>query len=226
MRLVDEDHEVVREVVEQRERMRARRPPLEDPRVVLDPGAEAELLQQLEVVLGALADAVRLEQAAAPLELRDLLLELPADLRHGALDRRLRGHVFGGGPDREVVELRVDLAGERVEVRDLLDLVAEERDAVGGLDVRRLDLEDVALHAEAAAAEDRVVADVLRVDQLAQHCVAVVLGSDLQVEEPLAPLLRRAEAVDAGDRGDHDDVAPREERGRRGQTEPGDVVVL
>ena len=61
MRLVDEDDEVVREVVEQRERVRARRPALEDARVVLDPVAEAELLQHLEVVLGALAEAVRLE---------------------------------------------------------------------------------------------------------------------------------------------------------------------
>ena len=111
-------------------------------------------------------------------------------------------------------------------MRDLLHLVAEERDAVRGLHVRRLDLENVALHPEAATAEDRVVADVLRVDQLAQHRVAVVLGADFQVEEPLTPLLRGAEAVDAGDRGDHDDVAAREERGRRGQTESGDVVVL
>ena len=190
------------------------------------PGAEAELLQQLEVVLGALPDAVRLEQPAVLLEHRHLLLELGADLRHGALDRRLRRHVLGRRPDREVVELRVDLTGERVEVRDLLDLVAEERDAVGGLGVRRLHLEDVALHPEPSAAEDRVVADVLRVDQLAEHGVAVVLGAELEVEQPVTPLLRRPEPVDARDGRDDHDVASREERRRRGEPEPRDVVVL
>ncbi len=149
-----------------------------------------------------------------------------ADLGHRALDRRLRRHVLGRRPDRQVVELRVHLAGERVEVRDLLDLVAEERDAVRGLGVRRLHLEDVALHPEAAAAEDRVVADVLRVDQLSEHVVAVVLGAELEVEQAVAPLLRRAEAVDARDRRDDDDVAPGEERGRRREPQPRDVVVL
>ena len=100
-------------------------------------------------------------------------------------------------------------------MRDLLDLVAEERDAVGGLLVRGLHLDDVALDAEAAAAEHRVVAHVLAVDQLAQDHVAVVLLADLEDQHALAPLLRRAEAVDARDRGDDDDVAAREERGRR-----------
>ena len=61
---------------------------------------------------------------------------------------------------------------------DLLDLVAEERDAVRGLRVRRLDLDHVALDPEAAAAEQRVVAHVLDVDQLAQHQVAVGLLAD------------------------------------------------
>ena len=166
--------EVVREVVDERERVRARRAALEDARVVLDPGAEAELLHHLEVVLGALADPVRLEHAALGLELRDLLLELGAQLVDRALDRRLRGDVLGRRPDDEVVETRVHLARDRVEVRDLLHLVAEERDAVGRLDVRRLHLDDVALDAEAPAPENGVVAHVLALDELAQHLVAVV----------------------------------------------------
>ena len=158
-------------------------------------------------------------------KLRDLRLHLGADLVDGALDGRLRGDVLGRGPDREVVELREHLARQRVEVRHPLHLVAEERDAVRGLLVRRLHLDDVAFHAEAAAAEHRVVADVLRVDELPQHEVAVVLGADLDVDHPLAPLLRRAEPVDAGDRRDHDHVAAGEERRGRREPQPRDVVV-
>ena len=70
MGLVDEDDEVLLEVVEERERVRARRAALEDARVVLDPVAEAQLLHHLEVVLGALPEAVRLEHL--PLELQFL----------------------------------------------------------------------------------------------------------------------------------------------------------
>ena len=117
--------------------------------------------------------------------LRDLRVELGADVVDGALDRRLGGDVLRRRPDGEVVELREHLAGERVEVRHLLDLVAEERDAVRRLLVRRLHLDDVALDAEAAAPEHRVVADVLRVDELAQEQVAVLLGADFEVDHPV-----------------------------------------
>ncbi len=226
MRLVDEDDEVVGEVVDQRERMRARWSALEHARVVLDPVAEAELPEHLDVVLRALPDPVCLEHAALCLELRDLLLELVADLVDGAVDGRLGGDVLRRRPDREVVELREHLAGERVEVRDLLDLVAEHRDPVRRLDVRRLHLDHVPSHSEPPAREDRVVADVLRVDQRAEHLVAVVLGADLEDQHLLAPFLRRAEAVDAAHGRDDDDVAARQQRARRAEPEPGDVVVL
>ena len=201
------------------------RPPVEDARVVLDPVAEAELPHHLEVVLGALADPVRLEHPALALEQLHLLLELVLDLVLRALDRRLRGDVLRRGEDGDRVELGEDLAGKRVEVRDLLDLVAEHRDAVGGLGVRRLDLDHVALDPEPPAAEQRVVADVLDVDQLAQHQVAVVLLADGQEDDALLVLLRRAEAVDAGDGRDDDHVAAREQVRRRRVAEPVDVVV-
>ena len=111
-------------------------------------------------------------------------------------------------------------------MRDLLDLVAEERDPVRRLLVRGLHLHDVALDAKAPAPENRVVADVLALDELPQHVVAVVLLPHLEDQHALAPLLGRAEAVDAGDRRDHDDVASGQERGGGRQPQPGDVVVL
>ena len=150
-------------------------PTLERTRVVLDPVAEAELLHHLHVVLGALPDPVRLEHLPLGLEQPHLALELGAEPVHGRLDRRLRGDVLGGREDRQVVELRVDLARERVEVRDLLDLVPEQRDPVRRLGRGRLHLDDVALDPKAPAPEQRVVAHVLGVDQLAEELVAVVL---------------------------------------------------
>ena len=110
VRLVDEDDEVVREVVEQRERVRSRRAAFEDARVVLDPVAEAELLHHLEVVLGALPQPVRLEHLPSISSSLRPLLELVTDLDDRALDRRLRGDVLRRRPDRDVVELREDLA--------------------------------------------------------------------------------------------------------------------
>ena len=124
-----------------------------------------------------------------------------------------------------MLELPEDLAGERVEVRDLLDLVAEHRDAVGRLLVRRLDLDHVALDAEAPAAEEGVVARVVDVDQLAEHQVPVGLLADRERHEPALVLLGRAEAVDRRDGGDDDRVSSGEQRRGRRVPQPVDVVV-
>ena len=225
MRLVDEDEEVAREVVDQRVRGRAGGPVVEDSRVVLDPVAEAELLEHLEVVLGPLPQPVRLEVLALGLEPLRLLLELEADLVDRALDRLLLGHVVRRRPDRDVLDLVEDLAGERVEVGDRLDLVAEQLDPVGRLRVGGVDLEHLALHPEAAAGEDRVVARVLHRDHLPEEGLALDLLPDLEQDHLLAVEVRRADPVDARDRGDDDHVAAREQSRGGGVAEPVDLVV-
>ena len=50
--------------------------PDEMPRVILDPVAEAHLLQHLEIVFGAHFQALRFEQFALRFELNDPLVEL------------------------------------------------------------------------------------------------------------------------------------------------------
>ena len=159
------------------------------------------------------------------LELRQPLAQLVlhrADRRLEllALQRIVRRRV-----DAEVLEARVHLAGHRVEVRDRLDLVAEEADPVRRLHVRRLHLDHVAADAEPAAAHDDVVALVLDVDQLAQDVLARLLLADRQEQHELGVALGRADAVDARHRGDDDDVAAREQRGGRRVAQPVDVVV-
>jgi hypothetical protein len=71
---------------------------------------------------------VRLQQLALRLEVGALLVELAADLLDRAVDRALLDVVVRRGPDRDVLEVVLDeLAGERVEVLQALDLVAEQR---------------------------------------------------------------------------------------------------
>ncbi len=98
-----DDEEVAREVVEQGERRGALRAPVEDPRVVLDAVAVAELAHHLHVVLGALAQAMGLEHLARALELLEAPAELGADLLDRALDRRPRRHVVRRRVDDELV---------------------------------------------------------------------------------------------------------------------------
>ncbi len=226
MGLVDEAHEVLGEVVDQAVRARARRAAVQDPRVVLDPGAEPDLAQHLHVVLRALAQAVGLEQLALGLQLLRARVELAADLGHRALHRAFLDVVVRGRPDRDVLQVVHDqLAGQRVEVLQALHLVAEHERAERGLGVGGEDLQRVAADAERAAAERRVVAVVLEVDELAQQLVAVHVAA---LEQDLAVVvvgLRRAEAEDRADRGDDHDVAPREQRRGGGVAQAVDLLV-
>ena len=159
-------------------------------------------------------------------ELLDALLELLLDVD----DRR--GHLLGR---RDVVRRRIDvellalgenLAGQRVDLDDALDLVAEELDARDEVVVRGLELERVATNAEAWRADScRVVALVLQVDELAQDCVAAVAAALAQADDRRAVVDRRAQAVDARDGRDDDRVASLEERPRRRVAQLVDLVV-
>ena len=88
-----------------------------------------------------------------------------------------RRHEVGRRVDVGLLALGEQLAGERVELGDALDLVAEELDPDDELLRRRLELERVAADPEAGAAERLVVALVLEVDEVAQHSVAPVLAA-------------------------------------------------
>ena len=153
------------------------------------------------------------------------LVQLALDLDEGALDGGAVGDEVRRRVDGDVPRLLEDLAAHRVEADDLLDLVAPELDADGGVLGGRPDLDRVAAHAELAARRLEVVARVLDVDQLAQHLVAVDRLADLQEHHLLEVVLGRTEAVDAAHAGDDDDVAAQEERGRRRVAQPVDLVV-
>ncbi len=152
-------------------------------------------------------------------------LQLRLDAGDGALHALGTGHVVRG---REHVHLRVlgeDLAGQRVQGHEPLDLVAEHLDPHRMLLVHGEHLDGVAAHAEGAAREGDVVARVLDVDEGPQQLVAVELLAHPQAHHAVDVLLRRAEAVDGGDARHHDAVAARQQAVRRRVTQPLHLLV-
>ena len=131
---------------------------VQDPRVVLDPVAEAQLAQHLHVELGALAQPVALQRLALRLQLLGARLQLVADLGHRAVDRLLVGGVVGGRPHAHVLDVLEHLAGQRIELLERLDLVAEQHRPVGGLGVGGEHLQRVAPDPERPTSQRGVVA--------------------------------------------------------------------
>ena len=113
--------------------------------------------------------------------------------------------------DGHLVDAAYDLAGQRVEPGQLVDLVTEQANPERMFLIRRHHFHDVAAHPEGAAAEFRIVAFVLDLHELAQDLVTVDSLAKLERQQHAVIRLRRSEAVDARDAGDDDDVAPFEQ---------------
>src|SRR5690606_24766239 len=114
-------------------------------------------------------------------------------------------------------------AGQRVELGDLFELVAEEGETPGAvLEVGRPDLERIAADAEVAALEAGVGAAVLLGDEVAYHLALRIAVAGDEVLGHRAVGLGRADAVDAGDRGYDDDVVALQERPGGGVAHPVD----
>ena len=143
----------------------------------------------------------------------------------GPLDDLVAGDVVGGGVDGDVLELVAHLARHHVEGHDALDGVAEHLDPQRLLLVGRMDLDRVAPGPERPPDEVDVVAGVLQIDELAQDVALVVLLADGEPENAVPVLDRRAQAVDARDRGHHDDVPAHEQRRGGGVAQAVDLVV-
>ena len=190
------------------------------------PGQRAGGDDHLEVGHGALLDPLGLEQAPGGVQLREALLQLDLDPLGRLGERRLRGHIVAVGVELDLVERVGALAGQRVELHDALDLVAEQAEPPGAiLEVGRKDLDRIAARAERAAVQVQVVALVLQLDQGAQQAGALDPLALAQVQHHLGVDFGRADAVDARHRGDDDHVVALEQRAGRRVAHAVDLLV-
>ena len=126
----------------------------------------------------------------------------------------------------DALDVAADLAGQRVEQADLLDLGVEQFDAhCLALGIGRVHVDDLAAHAVGAALQLDVVARVLDLGQPPQNTALVDLVADHQVQQHLEVGIRVAEAVDRRHRSDDHRVTALHQRLGRRQPHLLDVLV-
>ena len=159
MALVDKQHKVLGEVVQQSMGRGAHRAALNDPGVVLNAGAVAQLLHHLYVVHGALLDALGLDELALLLKVGHPLLQLLIDLLDSSVHLLLGSDIVGGGPDGDMAEFADGGAGDHVDFRDAVDFIPKKLHPDGGvLPVGGPHLHRVPPHPEHVALKGNVVA--------------------------------------------------------------------
>ena len=131
MALVHKQQKILREIVKQRHRRATRRAVRDYARIVLDAGAVAQLLHHLNVVIRALADALRLDELVVLLEPFDALIALAAYLVDGGGHLLLGRDIVAGGIYRGMVQYPRRHAGHDVYLAYAVYLVAEEFNTYG-----------------------------------------------------------------------------------------------
>ncbi len=224
--LVHKEQEILGEIVQQRKRRAPRRAVGDDAGIVLDPTAIAQLLHHLDVVVRALADALGFDELVVLFKIFHPLVAFGADALDGGGKLLLCRHIVARGIDRRVVQDAGRGTGDDVDLADAVHLVAEKLDADSPVvRVSREDLHRVAPDAEHIALEGEVVSLVADVDELAQQLVKAARLAGAQGDDHVGVVDRVAQAVDAGDRGDHDHVAPLKEAGGRTVAQALDLIV-
>ena len=224
--LVDKEQKILREIVQQRHRCAAGGAAADDARVVLDAGAVAKLLHHLNIIIRALADALRLEELALLLKRFHARIALGADLADGALHLFMRRDIVRRGIDRHMAERADGRAGDDIDVRNAVDLVAEKLHAHGMVGrIGRKNVDRVAADAEHIAREGDVVALIADVDELAHELLRVALLAGAQRDDHVGIVDRVAEAVDTRHGRDDDHVPPLKQARRGRVAQALDLVV-
>ena len=117
-----------------------------------------------------------------------------------ALRPLFRGDEVVGRVDRDLPEEFERGAAHRIDHLDRLDLVAEEDDPAAIVAIGDEDIDTVALDAERAALEFRLVAGIQRIDQGVEELLAAELLAGFDVDGRLVEIVGIADAVQAGDR--------------------------
>ncbi len=136
------------------------------PRIVLDPLAEAQLVEHFQVETGALFNALQLDQLVVLLKKFHTLAQFGLDRFDGAQRRTAGGYIMAGRIDRITRDFSQRAPGKRIEQRHAFDFIVEQRYAHGGFRAfRRKDIQHVSPHPERPARKFEFVAFILHFGQ-------------------------------------------------------------
>src|SRR5580704_6900382 len=214
VRFVDEEQIILRHVIEQGGRRLAGKPARHVARIVLDAVAVSDGAHHLHVKHGPLPHALRLDIFALLFEFGFPPRQFFEDAADGALfllhgQDIVRLWIYGQTCQR----FAADFAGQRIDGAQAIDLLSPHLDAKGIVFIRGTNLDHVTAHPKRAAAQV-FAALILNLHEAAQERFARNSLARFQHHQHAVIGFRRAQAVDAGNRGNDDDVAALEKRAR------------
>ena len=226
MALVHKQHKVLRKIVQQRHGRRSRLPSGDDPAVILNARAVAQLPHHLHVVAGALVNALRLNELAAIfkilLPLRQFFFNFLRSPRHFLLG----GHIVAGGVNSHVVYDALRLSRHGIKLADAIHFVPEILHPNGvPVGVHGVYLHRVPPHPKHIAFKGDVVPLIADLHQLSQQLLSGIFLPLPQGNDHVGVVDGVAQPVNTRNRCHHDHVPPLKECRRGAVAQPLDLRV-
>ncbi len=189
--------------------------------------AVADGAHHFDIEKSALHDALGLDKFSLLLEFLFPPFELFLNADDGAVALVLRHDVVRfrvDGNARQVFVAGPHFASEGINLAKSVNLIAPHFDAISLIFIGRVNFDHVAANAKGAAAKV-FAALVLNINEAAEEGFARSLVAFFKHDQHAVVGLGRAEAVNAGDGSDDDDIAALEERARGDHAELVELVV-
>ena len=123
-----------------------------------------------------------------------------------------------GRGNGHIPQLRLDLAGEHINLGDAVDLIPKELHPHRRVAfLRRNNLQHIPSHPERPPVKIHVVSVVVDIDQFPDHLIPILLHAGPQGNNHPLIILGTAQTVNTGNTGHYDHIPPLNESGGGGQ---------
>ena len=226
MAFVNEHKKIFREIIQQRGGGRTGRPALDNPGIVLNAIAEADLRHHFQIVGRTLGNSLGLDELVFRPELHHLLVALLLNFQHGPLELLFRGNIVAGGINRHMVHIPLNQPGHGVDLADAVDFISEKLHPNGPAGpIGGVNLQGVPPDPEFIPGKVNIVALIANFRQLFQYLIHRPLLTHPQRNDHALVVNGIAQTVQAADGGHNDHIPPLKQRGGCGVAQPVDLLI-
>ena len=226
MTLVNEQQKILRKIVDQRHWRAAGGAIGYHAGIVFDSAAIPQLLDHFNVIIGALANTLCLDQLVVVLEKLLSLVAFFPDPLNCSVQLFPGGNIVAGRVDRCVAQIPDRNAAHHVYLADSVDLIAEKLDSdrpvVG---IGREDFNCVTAHTEHVSFKSNVVSLIADLNKPPHQFTHIPALSGPKRNRHVGKVVRFAQTVDTADGGNHDHVPPLKQRAGGADPQPVDLLV-
>ena len=193
--------------------------------VIFDSFAGADFHHHLDIVVGALLQALRLQQFSVIPEPLQPLFQLRFDGFGHQLHVIPVGDVMGRRENGNVVPHAGNLPGHRVHLFNGINFIAEHLHTDRLFAAGRIDIDNISPGSEGATVKIHIVSVVLHIHQFPNHVRPIHLHTRPQGQQLIPVGIRASQAVDAGHAGHHNGIRSLQQGRRSGVPKLIDFVV-